>query len=87
MENYLPKTNVGGFEQEYQTGAKYVIWPDAILNNPFFLKAINPVEYSYLKKSTDSATLSDVQKLNISTPNLYLKLKTAILLNPVLNLL
>jgi hypothetical protein len=67
--------NVGGFEQEYQTGAKYVIWPDTILTNPFFLKAINPVEYSYLKKSTDSATLSDAPKAENKYPESLLKAK------------
>lgn len=45
---------IGGYEQEHQSGAKYVIWPDTILTNPFFVKAIKPDENSYSKKTAET---------------------------------
>jgi Mn-dependent DtxR family transcriptional regulator len=66
---------IGGFEQEHQSGARYVIWPDTILNNSFFLKAFNPVEYSYPKRQIETSTTPDIPKSDNKYPESLLKAK------------
>lgn len=66
---------IGGLEKEHQTGAKYVIWPETILTNMFLLKAIKPVEYSYLKKSVDHTIHADTPKSENKYPESLLKAK------------
>lgn len=66
---------IGGFEQEHQSGARYVIWPDTILNNSFFLKAFNPVEYSYPKRQIETSATPDISKSGNKYPESLLKAK------------
>lgn len=37
--------NKGGFQKEHQSGGTYVLWPESVLNDNIFLKAIKPSEY------------------------------------------
>lgn len=66
---------IGGFEHEHLSGAKYVTWPETILANRFLLKAINPTEYSLPKKSTETPTPTNVSKSDNIYPESLLKAK------------
>lgn len=37
--------HIGGIQKEHPSGGTYVIWPDSILSNKIFLKAIKPTEF------------------------------------------
>lgn len=37
--------NKGGFQKEHQSGGTYVMWPESILHDAVFLKAIEPTKY------------------------------------------
>lgn len=54
--------NKGGFQKEHPSGGTYVLWPESILNDTVFLKAIKPTEYLQKEKTTED------QKINIITP-------------------
>jgi hypothetical protein len=66
---------IGGFEHEHQSGAKYVTWPDSILTNRFLLKAIHPAEYLLPNKSTEIPIPTKALKSENKYPESILKAK------------
>lgn len=66
--------NIGGLQKELQSGAKYVIWPELILTNQFFLKAIKPLEYSNPKRTIEDSQIVDNKNEN-KYPESQLKAK------------
>lgn len=65
---------VGGIQKELQTGGTYVLWPDSILNNKIFLKAIKPTEFLALDKPINETTPT-IHKTENKYPDTLLKAK------------
>jgi len=67
---------VGGVQKEHQSGGTYVLWPETILNNSMFLKAINPTEYLEPEKPIETHTQnSNTRKSENKYPDTLLKTK------------
>lgn len=67
---------VGGVQKEHQSGGTYVLWPETILNNSMFLKAINPTEYLETEKPIEiDIQNSNTTKSDNKYPDTLLKTK------------
>jgi hypothetical protein len=66
--------NIGGVQREHQSGGTYVIWPDSILTNRVFLKAIRPTEYMSEEKTEIELVSSNIKSEN-KYPSTLLKSK------------
>lgn len=56
---------VGGIQKEHLSGGTYILWPEIILSNKIFLKAIKPTEFLNVEKLINGDTL------NIKVENKY----------------
>ena len=66
--------NVGGIQKEHQSGGTFVLWPDSILNNNIFLKAIMPTEFLASDKTIIESNLATHKSEN-KYPDTRLKSK------------
>jgi len=68
--------NKGGFQKEHQTGGTYVLWPESVLTDNIFLKAIKPPEYILKDKTTEESLKNiTISKSENKYPNTLLKAK------------
>lgn len=66
----------GGFQKEHQSGGTFVLWPEAILKDSIFLKAVRPAEYIKEGKETEEAIINNrVLKSDNKYPDTLLKSK------------
>lgn len=67
--------SLGGIQKEHQSGGTYVLWPDTILNNKIFLKAINPTEFLITDNPHNESTHTSNKLENNKYPDNLLKAK------------
>lgn len=66
----------GGFQKEHPSGGTYVLWPEAVLNDNIFLKAIKPPEYLQKDKITEEPIKNiTISKSENKYPDTLLKAK------------